>query len=105
MGLIMSGMSYTLSPEKAESVKDGLMEDALAKVQARAERAAKALNKTRTELIEVSIDSGMPDYPRPMMMMAMKSMDSAAESMPAPTAEPGQADITLTVTAKALLSP
>jgi predicted secreted protein len=104
MGLIMNGLSYTLSPDKTETVKDGLMEGALAKVKARAERAAAALGKSKTELVEISVDSAMPDYPRPMMM-AMKAMDGAAESMPAPTAEPGQADITLTVTARALLSP
>lgn len=103
MGLGMNGLTYTLSPVKLESVKDGLMEGALTKVKARAERAARALGKNKTELVEISIDSGMPDYPRPMMMN-MKSMD-AAESMPAPVAEPGQSEITLTVTARALLSP
>lgn len=103
MGLVMNGLSYTLSPVKMESVKDSLMEGALTNVKARAERAAKALGKNKTELVEISIDSGMPDYPRPMMM-GMKAMD-AAESMPAPVSEPGQAEITLTVTARALLSP
>lgn len=103
MGLMMSSMSYTLSPDKADEVKDSLMEKALIKVKARAERAAKALNKSSTELVEISVDSNTPDFPRPMMSM-MKGME-AADAMATPSAEPGQSEITLTVTARALLKP
>lgn len=103
MGLLMNNLSYTLSPDKADEVKDSLMESALAKVKTRAERAAKALNKSSTELVEISVDSNVPEFPRPMMMMksGMESMDSMA----APSAEPGQSEITLTVSARALLKP
>lgn len=104
LGLAMNDLSYTLSPTKLESVKDSLMEGALTKIKARAERAARALGKNKTDLVDIAIDSGMPEYPRPMMM-GMKAMDGAVESMPVPVSEPGQSEITLTVTARALLSP
>ena len=103
MGLMMSGMSYTLSPDKADAVKDSLMEDALSKVRARAERAAKALGKTGTELVEITVDANT-DFPRPMMAM-MKGGMEAADAMATPSAEPGQSEITLTVSARAVLKP
>ncbi|WP_435640077.1 SIMPL domain-containing protein [Micavibrio aeruginosavorus] len=102
MGLVMGGLNYTLSPEATETARDSLMEAALAKVQAKAERAGKALGKTKVELVEVSVDAAMPSYPQPMMMRAMAS-DGAMEKGAAPTAEPGMSEITLTVTARALL--
>lgn len=102
MGLVMGGLNYTLSPEATETARDSLMEAALAKVQTKADRAGKALGKTKVELVEVSVDSAMPSYPQPMMMRAMAS-DGMMEKGAAPTAEPGMSEITLTVTARALL--
>lgn len=102
MGLIMDGLSYTLSPEKADAAREDLMEKALAKVQAKAQRAAKSLGKPKAELVEVNVDSsnqGVP--PRPMMMSMAKS---AAADTP-PVAEPGTEQIDLTVTARAVLKP
>ena len=101
-GLVMGNLSYTLSPAKADEAKDSLMEAALAKVKVRAERAATAMGKSRTELVEVSVDaSDNPIHP-PMMMRAM-AMDGAMEKSAAPTAEAGETEITLTVSARALL--
>ncbi|AGH97437.1 SIMPL domain-containing protein [Micavibrio aeruginosavorus] len=102
IGLVMGGLNYTLSPEATETARDSLMEAALAKVQTKADRAGKALGKTKVELVEVSVDSAMPSYPQPMMMRAMAS-DGMMEKGAAPTAEPGMSEITLTVTARALL--
>ena len=103
MGLLMGGLNYTLSPEKMDDVKDSMMEAALAKLKARAERAAKAMNKASTELIEVNVETNdMVQSPRPMMYAMAKS---ASAEMAAPTAEPGETEITLTVSAKALLKP
>ena len=101
-GLIMGELSYTLSPEKADEAKDSLMEAALAKVKARAERAATAMGKSRTELIEVSVDAA--DNPiQPQMMMRAMAMDGGMEKAAAPSAEAGETEITLTVSARALL--
>lgn len=101
-GLIMNNLSYTLSPEKADEAKDSLMEAALAKVKARAERAAKAMGKNRTDLVEVSVDAADNPIHPPMMMRAM-AIDGAMEKSAAPTAEPGETEITLTISARALL--
>lgn len=98
-GLVMTNLTYTLSPEKADEAKDSLMEAALAKVKTRADRAAKAMGKSRTDLVEVSVDAA--DNMQPIMMRSMAFGGAASKT--APTAEPGETEITLTVTAKALL--
>lgn len=104
MGLLMNGLNYTLSPENADAAKDDLMEAALAKLKARAERAAKAMNKTSTELVEVNVEANdMVVAPRTMYAMAMAK--GAAADMAAPTAELGETEVVLTVSAKALLKP
>lgn len=104
MGLIMGGLTYTLSPEKADAAKDALMEKALAKVTARAERAAKALGKGSMALVEINVDAA-DNIIQPYQMMRGMAMSGAAEKMDAPVAEPGQSEITLTVSARALLKP
>jgi predicted secreted protein len=103
MGLIMNGLSYTLSPDKAQETQDSLMEGALAKLKTKAGRAAKALGKSDAALLEVNVDAG-GYYPQPTMMR----MDMAAApmaKMSAPVAAAGQTEITMTVSAKALLKP
>jgi predicted secreted protein len=103
MGLVMSNLSYSLSPEAADVAKDSLMEKALDKVQARANRAAKALGRKETKLLEVTIDavdSAIPPYP---MMRSMAMESSMGGGMPPPSAEPGTTDITLSVQARVLL--
>ena len=100
MGLVMGGLNYSLSTDATEKSRDSLMEAALNKVKAKAERAGKALGKSNVDLIEISVDSNMPSYPRPMMMRAA---DAVMEKGAAPTAEPGISEISLTVSARALL--
>lgn len=102
MGLIMNGLNYTVSTELMETTHDSLMEKALAKLKAKAERAAKALGKSQSDLIEVNIDSG-GYHPQPMMRGM--AMDAKMEAMSAPVAEAGTSDINLTVSARALLKP
>lgn len=103
-GLMIGGLNYTLSPDKADQAKDALMEKALAKVTARAERAAKAMNKGKMALIEVNVDTS-DNIAQPFGMRAMAAMDSRMEKMATPVAEAGETEITLTVSAKALLKP
>lgn len=102
MGLIMGGLNYSLSPETTESTRDSLMEAALKKVSAKAERAGKALGKPQVELIEINVETNMPSYPQPMMMRAMAA-DGMMEKGAAPVAEPGMSEVTLSVAARALL--
>lgn len=104
MGLVMGGLNYTLSPEKADLAKDALMEKALAKVTARAERAAKAMNKKSLSLVEVNVDTS-DNIGQPYPVMRAMAMDGRMEKSATPSAEPGESEITLTVSAKALLKP
>lgn len=102
-GLVMENLGYSLSPEKADEAKDNLMEAALAKVKAKAERAGKAMGKSRTDLVEINVDSSDSFVHAPVMMRAMAMDGAAMEKASAPTAAPGESEITLTVSAKALL--
>ena len=102
-GLVMENLNYSLSPEKADEAKDSLMEAALTKVKAKAERAAKAMNKSRADLVEINVDSADNYMPQPVMMRAMAADAGGMEKASAPVATPGETEITLTVGAKALL--
>jgi len=102
-GFLMGGLSYTLSPEVAAQIQDEMLEAALAKLSARANRAAKALGKKEAELKEINTQGNynpvQPVYHRgaKMEMMAMSA------DMAAPVASPGETTITMNVNAKALL--
>lgn len=102
LGLTVNSMNYSLSSEKYEEVSDSLMNAALQKLQARANEAASTLNKATAALVEVSLNGGNNQLFRgAMASMAMDSM----ESMAVPVAEPGTTKVSLTVSARALLSP
>lgn len=103
MGLVMNGLDYSISPDLQEETRDALMEAALGKLRARAERAAKALGKSKVELVEITVDS--PQTGHPMMMRAMAASAPMEDAMPAPLAEPEQSEISLNVSARALLKP
>jgi len=101
-GLTVNSMNYSLSSEKYEEVSDSLMNAALQKLQARANEAASTLNKSNAALVEVSLNGGNNQLFRgARASMAMDSM----ESMAIPVAEPGTTQVSLTVSARALLSP
>jgi predicted secreted protein len=101
-GLTVNSMNYSLSSEKYEEVSDSLMNAALQKLQARANEAASTLSKSTAALVEVSLNGGNNQLFRgARASMAMDSM----ESMAVPVAEPGTTQVSLTVSARALLSP
>jgi len=102
LGMTVSSMDYSLSSEKYEEVSDSLMNAALQKLQARANEAASTLNKSTAALVEVSLNGGNNQLFRgARASIAMDSM----ESMAIPVAEPGTTQVSLTVSARALLSP
>lgn len=103
MGFQSSGLTYTLSPETFEAVRDSMMEGALAKLAERAKRAAKALGKDSAELVEVNVDTGYPSPPMPMMARAEMAQMKGGADMAAPSADPGESEITLSVNARAVL--
>ncbi len=103
-GFVMGGLNYTLSPEVAAKVQDEMLEAALEKLQNRAQRAAKALGKSKAELKEINTEGGryvpQPVYARAEMM----AMDAGVK-MAAPVASPGETTLSMTVNARAILKP
>ncbi len=106
IGFLSNSLRYTLSPAKADIVQDEMMEGALAKLQERAERAAKALGKSDAALIEINVNNNrvVPTADFQAMHRSAAVLESA-QAMPAPSAQGGEALITMTVSAKALLKP
>lgn len=100
-GFLMNQLSYSLSTERADEVRDSLMEAALARAQQKAERAGRALGKPEVELATVEIDAQSGGYYPPVMMRSMADSGSSME-MAAPTAEAGETEVTLTVRVQAV---
>lgn len=104
MGLTVGNLYYSLSTEQYEKVAAELTGKVLQTLQARAEAAASALNKAKADLVEVSLDgnSNVPMYRRGAYdMVAM----SAEQAVAPPVADPGETQVTVTVSARAILSP
>lgn len=104
-GLELNNLYYSLSSARYEAEAATLLQAALSKLQNRAEEAAEGLGKSEAELIEVNLnDSGNSVYFAREAAMAMRA--SAADSaVSTPVAEPGKSQVTLNVSARALLSP
>ena len=96
-GLLMSQLMYSLSAEKSDETRDSLMESAIVKARASAERAAAALGKTQVDV--ASIDESF-SYQRPIMERAM-AMD-ASSVRAAPVAETSETEVSLTVRIQAV---
>ena len=80
----VDNVSFTLSPEKHEQIKDDLIEDAILNAKAKAENALKPLDYSITGVKVVSLSEfGMPSPPMPMFDMgysesfAMKSSSTS----------------------------
>lgn len=106
MGFAMNNLAYTLSPDVAEKARDELMVAALKKLSAKAELIAKTLGKSKADLVDVNVDAGGPVVPMYKTMMARAEMAGApADAMAAPVADAGETDVSLTVSARALIKP
>lgn len=102
LGLTISNMYYSLSTEQYEKVAAELTGKVLQTLQARADAAAAALNKGKAELVEVSLDgnSNFVAFRRGGFDMAAMSAEMAP-----PVADPGETEVTVNVSARAILSP
>lgn len=104
MGLVTNGLSFKVSPELYDKTFDALLEKAITKLQTKAERAGKALGKTKIELIDVNVNGGgrhiQPQYHHRAMMDEGIAMSAGA----APVASAGESNVSLTVSARARLS-
>ena len=105
LGFAMNNLAYTISPEVADKVRDELMVEALKKLVAKADIVAKTLGKSKAELVDVNVDAGGPVMPMYKTMMARGEAMAMDAGMPAPVAEAGETDLSLTVSARALIKP
>ncbi len=104
MGFMMNGLNYQLSQKKHEETRDGLMEITVKKLRDRAMRVAKALGKTDVDIVEINVDSNNYN-PRPVYARAakMEMMAMSSDAMPAPTAEAGETNVSMTISARAII--
>jgi predicted secreted protein len=101
-GLVVTSQYYSLSTERYEEVASGLMQAVLAKLQSRANAAAAGLGKSSAELVEVSLD-GSPNFA--FRERAVYAMAADAAAVAPPVAVPGETQVSLTVSARAVLLP
>ena len=102
-GLTVTNLYYTLSPARYEQVSGKLTIQVLQTLQQRATNAGGALGKQSAALVEVSLD-GNANVPvtREVYAMSARAMDMKMET---PSAEPGETTVSVTVSARAILSP
>ncbi|MCB1666277.1 MAG: SIMPL domain-containing protein [Pseudomonadales bacterium] len=100
MGFVMNNLSYSLSTERADEVRDGLMETAIARARVNAERAGQAMGKTDVEIAVLDIDTALGYAPRVQMDRAL-AMGAMAEKAN-PVAEAGESEVSLTVRVQAV---
>jgi len=104
-GFALQGLNFYMSRAAEDAVKDSLISEALANIQARAENIRKSLGMKKIRYAKINLgDNGRPV---PMMRaMAMKSemaYDAAGASAPAPVAEAGETEVVVNVTAEVKL--
>lgn len=103
-GFAVSALDWSLSPERAESVRDELMVKALGNLKAKAALVVRTLGKSGYELTDINLEGTpqpMPMYRAPRMAVAMASNDAVAP----PVAEASETEVTVGVSARALLKP
>lgn len=99
-GLVLSSLAYELTPEAARAVEDELTKEALARLRQRAERVADDLGLTVERIRDLQVGNADGAQPVP------RSFYSAARAAtPAPVAEPGDATVSVSVSAEVLLAP
>jgi uncharacterized protein len=103
LGLTVSNLNYTLSSAKYEEVAAELSSKVLLTLQQRADSAAKVLKLNHARLVEVSLD-GNANF-APANVRSYDMMTLASEKIATPTADPGETQVTVSVAARAILSP
>jgi predicted secreted protein len=101
-GLVLSGMTFSVSPTARRAAEDALTQQAIKAWQGRAEAAARGFGSNTWRAGYVSIQAG--DVPRPVPMFRAAASTQAAAATPVST-EGGTTDITVTVSGEAILEP
>lgn len=91
--LQLSGIRFSISPDRRRGVEDALIADALDAFRARAELVRKRLGAKGYEIVQLHINTGGM-RPAPMHMRAMGSAEVAVS---APSLEAGTSDVQVSV--------
>jgi len=101
-GLVLSGMSFSVSTAARRAAEDALTQQAIKAWQARAQAAAQGFGAASWRPGHVTVQAGDTMVrPLPMMRAAAGAMAAAAPV----AAEAGTSDITVTVSGEAILEP
>ena len=101
-GLVTQGLTYEVAEETLRKAEDGLTADALAALRQRAEKVAADLGMTVQQIRDVTLGNAEGGA-RPPMPMAM--MRAVAAAPTPPVAEPGDAEVSVTLQAEIWLAP
>ena len=100
-GLVVQSLAPDLSREARQSVEDALTDEALTRLRQRAERVAAAAGVKLQGIRALTV--GNVNAPPPIIQPFMRAM--AAAAAPPPVAEPGNATVSVTVSAEFALAP
>ncbi len=98
-GMLLSGMSFGVSPDARRKAEDALTQQAIKAWQARAQNAVRGFGFEAYRAGRVSIDTGEPIRPQPMMRVQAM----AAGAAPPVQVEGGNTDVTVTVNGEAVV--
>ena len=103
-GLIVNGLNYSLSDQASMKAMEILLSIVLDKLERKASDTADLLGKNFSSFIEVTIrENGNRGFERRMEMM--RDSQAGGQQFERPSAVPGQSEVSLSISAKALLSP
>ena len=97
-GLATQGLTFEVAQESLRKAEDGLTADALSVLRQRADKVAGDLGMTVQQIRDVSVGNAEGGARPPMPMMR-------AAAAPAPVAEPGDAQVSVSVQAEIWLAP
>ncbi|WP_298651418.1 SIMPL domain-containing protein [uncultured Tistrella sp.] len=103
-GLVLQDLSTYVSEERARAESDKLTLEAIRQIRARADLIGKEIGTRTVKIRALSPGSG-PGTPQPIPFKAMRMEAMAASDMAAPSIEPGERTLRLTVQAELLLEP
>ena len=104
-GLEVNGLNYSLSDEASKKATESLLSMVLNRLERKASETANLLGKNFSSLIELTIrENGNGGFFEPRMEM-MRDSQVGTQQFERPSAVPGRSEVSLSVSAKALLSP
>jgi uncharacterized protein len=100
-GLNTVGLGFEVAPDTLRKAQDGLTAEALTALRQRAERVASELGLGVQQIRDLTVGNAESGVRPPMPMAMMRSAGAAAP----PVAEPGDAEVSVTVQAEVWLAP